>query len=280
MYQPGFAVYITLGRKTRILASLNHMNAATLFAISHAAKLRIHIITSSVAYAVAAIENDPSPTFQLGTAVRMGLSDEDVINPDAIARMRWEYRAWAVGHALADISESIATFLNELVRAEANSFGYTDRYDKFERLGLDLKVKALPVLALDEDYQSAIKSVTRARNCLIHRHGIVGDRDCNDNGELVLTWRGITLFKVQPSGLVEFDPSHRGPATQQPGDTVQILITGIERRFPLGSRLDLEPNDLCTLSWCIGGITTAIEEMAAKVLGIEGVQSSESLATT
>lgn len=256
------------------------MDAATLLAISHAAKLRIHIITSSVAYAVAAIENDLNPTFQLGTAVRMGLSDEEVINPDAIARMRWEYRAWAVGHALADISESIATFLNELVRAEANSFGYTDRYDKFERLGLDLKVRALPVLALDEDYQSAIESMTRARNCLIHRHGIVGDRDCNDNGELVLTWRGIKLFKVQSSGIVEFDPSHRGPAAQQRGDTVQILITGIERRFPLGSRLDLEPSDLCTLSWCIGGITAAIEKTAAKVLGVEAEQSGASPAAT
>lgn len=256
------------------------MNAATLLSISHAAKLRIHIITSSVAYAVAAIENDPSPKFQLGTAVRMGLSDEEVINPDAIARMRWEYRAWAVGHALADISESIATFLNELVRAEARAFGYTDRFDKFERLGLDLKLRALPVLGLDEDYQSAIESMTRARNCLVHRHGIVGDRDCNDSGELVLAWRGIKLFKVQPTGLVEFDPSHRGPATQQTGDTVQLLVTGIERRFPLGSRLDLEPSDLCTLAWCIGGITAAIETKAAKVLGTEGEESGVSPPTT
>jgi len=243
------------------------MNEADFFAIAHEAKIRVHIITSSVAYAVNAIENDPVPRFQLGTMVRMGLSDEKVANADTISRMRWEYRAWVVGHALADISESIATFLNELVRADAAAFGYTDQFARFERLGLDLKLKALPALTLEDDYKVALESITRARNCLIHRHGVVGERDCNDHEDLVLTWRGIKLFKVKPEGLVEFDPSHRGPASQQHGDKLQILVTGIERRFSLGSRLDLEPSDLCTLSWCISGIVDAIETIAKKVLG-------------
>jgi hypothetical protein len=242
------------------------MNAEDLFALSHEAKLRIHIVTSSVAFAVSAIEKESAPKFQLGTAVRMGLSDAEVVDPEAIARMRWEYRAWVVGHALADISESISTLLNELVRGDAPAFGYSGRIDRFERLGLDLKLKELPVLTLDDDYRAAIESITRARNCLIHRHGVVGERDCNGNGDLVLTWRGIKLFEVQSEGLVEFDPSHRGPALQEKGNMIKVLVTGIERRFPFGSRLDLEPNDLCTLSWCISGITKAIETAASKVL--------------
>jgi hypothetical protein len=244
------------------------MDATTLSRISDAAKLRIHIVTSNVAFAVAAIENDPSPKFQLGTVVRMGLSDEEAADPDTISRMRWEYRAWVVGHALADISECIATFLNEIVGSDAGAFGYTGPYDRFERLGLDRKLEALPVLTLDGDYKAAIHSVTRARNCLIHRHGVVGERDCNDGGALVLTWRGIKLMKILPEGLVEFDPSHRGPATEKRGDMVELSVVGVEKRFPLGSRLDLEPVDLCTLSWCISGITAAIESVAAEVLGV------------
>lgn len=255
------------------------MDATSLDTIAHDAKIRIHIITSSVAYAVAALEKDEKPAFQLGTSIRMGLSDEDVNDPDVIARMRWEYRAWVIGHALAEISESIATFLNVLVRAEGKALGYNERYEKFERLGLNLKLKALPLLTLDDDYQSAIESVTSARNCLIHRHGIVGDRDCNVTGELVLTWRGIKLFRVQPDGLVEFDPSHRGFVTQKAGDMVQILVTGIERKFGIGSRLDLEPEDLCTLSWCFQGITDAIHKAAQEVL-VPGVDTKQADAAT
>jgi hypothetical protein len=244
------------------------MNADALSAIANMAKLRAHKVTSSVAYAVATIESDPAPKFQLGTVVRMGLSDEEVNNPSAISLMRWEYRTWVVGHALADISEVISTFLNELVRVNGPELGYAGPFEKFERLGLDLKLRALPLLVIDDDYKSSIISITKARNCLIHRHGIVGDRDCSDANELVLTWRGIKVFNVQPQGVIEFEHSHRGPATQQPDDMINVLVTGIERRFPRDSRLDLEPSDLCTLSWCISGIIAAIESTASKVLGI------------
>ena len=242
------------------------MNAAELHKIAHLAKERIHVVTSSVAYAVAAIEGDDQPRFQLGTAVRMGLSDEEVASPAVVARMRWEYRAWVIGHALADVLESIAGFLNELVKARPQRLGYEDRYEKFERLGLDRKLKALPSLGLDADYVIALESLTRARNCFIHRHGVVGQKDCNSNAELLLQWRGIKLFNVTPGGTVEFDPSHRGPATQHQGQMVRLEIAGIERRFKKGSPLDLQPNDLCTISWCVQEITEAIHKNAEQLL--------------
>lgn len=238
--------------------------------IAHAAKERIHIVTSSVAYAVAAMEGDASPKFQLGTAVRMGLADEEVADANVIARMRWEYRSWVIGHALADISESIATFLNALVEFDPQAFGCTEPYKRFERLGLDLKLKALGAFVIDADYQVAIESITRARNCLIHRHGIVGERDCNGVGQLVLSWRGIALYHITPAGLVEFAPSHRGPAAQQQGQAIQLKVIGIERAFALGSRLEIEPNDLCTLSWCIQGITSAIQKNAERLISQDG----------
>lgn len=239
------------------------MDADTLTVLADATQRQIYIVTSSLAYAVAAIENDPQPRFQLGTMVRMGLSDHDAADPDAIARMRYEYTAWVIGHALADISEAIATFLNELVRLEPRIFECTERHERFERLGLDLKLGALPALVLAPDYRSAVESVTKARNCLTHRHGVVADRDCNVAGELVLTWRGIKLSRVQSPTPVEVDPAHRGPVMERDGDAVQILITSVERRFSLGSRVALDPYDLCTLAWCIQGVVLAIHQAAA-----------------
>ena len=251
------------------------MTTSTLDEVAQATKRNILIVTSSVAYAVDAIEKDAAPTFQLGTVVRMGLADEDVKDPSVIALMRWEYRAWVIGHALADISESISTFLNQIVEENSTALGCKEKYEKFERLGLNLKLKALPSIALDEDFHNAIECVTLARNCLIHRHGIVGAQDCNVGNELVLTWRGIQISKVLESVLMELDHSHRGPATSQPGDIVKFEVTGIERRFSLGARLDLEPNDLCTLSWCIGGITDAIHQKAKDAIQGSGAAISQ-----
>lgn len=242
------------------------MDKSTLDQIANDAKVQVHIVTSSVAYAVNALEMDSNPKFRLDTVVLMGLSDEEVNDPESIARMRWEYRAWVVGHGLADISESIATFLNKIVKLDGKAIGCTERFKKFERLGLDLKIKSLPNLNLDADYQEAVETITRARNCLIHRHGVIGERDCNATDELILRWRGIKLFKILPDGLAEILPSHRGPATEKQGDKVQLQVTGIERRFKLGERLDLEPLDLCTLSWCIQGIMEALHFSVANLV--------------
>ncbi|MFD0929342.1 hypothetical protein ACFQ1T_06070 [Methylophilus glucosoxydans] len=244
------------------------MNIQELFELTHAAKLRIHSITSTVAYAIAALERDPAPIFQLGTVVRMGLSDEEVSDPATIEIMRWEYRVWIIGHALADISESIATLLNEIVKLESALLGYEDQFIRFERLGLDRKLHALPKLILDEDYVAAIDSITKARNCLIHRHGIIGSSDCNGNQELILTWRGIIVSKTGPHGEdeIEFEPSYRGPAAASPNGLVKLLISSVTRKFPLGSRLNFEPNDLCTLAWCLGGIILQIETEVKRLI--------------
>jgi hypothetical protein len=245
------------------------MTKEELDSLAHAAAYRAHVVTSAVAYAVAALERDTAPTFQLGTAMRMGLSDQEVADPVAIDIMRHEYNAWVVGHGLADISESLATFLNELVQVSSAEMGVTQAYTKFERLGLDLKVRELPLLNLDQDYLDAIESITRARNCLIHRHGIVGERDCNaGSSELHLSWRGVRLYSDKGSGLIEIDANHRGGFTRDEHGMIHLRVERVERKYLLGQRLLLPPSDLCTLSWCIQGISGAIHEAAARLLGL------------
>lgn len=248
------------------------MTYEELSALTHAAKLRTHIITSSVAYAVAALERDPKPTFQLSTIVHMGLTDQEANDPVAIEIMKMEYRTWVVGHALADISESIATLLNGIVKADASLFGLTDHFNSFERFGLDRKLDALPNLNLDADYKAAIDSLTKARNCLIHRHGIVASSDCNGNQELVLTWRGIIMSQTGPNGEneVEFEPSYRGTLDHPEGGFVKLQVSGVARKFQLGSRVDFEPYDLCTLAWCLGGIILQIENEAKRLIAEGG----------
>ncbi len=244
------------------------MDAIALNTLVQTAKQRIHIVTSSAAYAISTLEKDLEPTFQLGTVLRMGLSDDEVKNPAILAQMRWEYKVWALGHALADISEYLATLLNELTYHVGAELGCSQAFRKFERLGLDKKFEALTELDLEHEYQTIVESVVRSRNCLVHRHGIVGDKDCNEINELSLTWIGIKVYKLQQGNLLEFDPSHRGPAVLS-GETVQAVVAHIERRFRLGERMDLDPFDLCTFSSCIQGMVDAIYKAVAAKLMIE-----------
>lgn len=226
-------------------------------------KRQAHIVTSTVAYAIAAIERDPTPVFQLGTPLRMGLSDEEALDPAAIAIMQHEYRAWVVGHGLADISEAVASLLNSLVLAEPVAMGYSGAYSKFERLGLELKVRELPGLNLDSDYVEAIKSITRARNCLIHRHGVVDQKDCLEGAShLEICWRGVNFYVDEADGPQEIPANHRGGFTRR----FILKVEATTRQFGIGSRLVLPPSDLSSLAWCIGGIIESIKAAASRLL--------------
>ena len=243
------------------------MSPQQLDALAQDTRRQITIVSSCVAYAVATIEADAAPRFQLGTSLRMGLNDDEVNDPKAVALMRWEYRAWVVGHGLADIAESLGTFLNRLVEANPTAVGFSGQLRAFERLGLDKKYDALlPSMTIEGPFQEAVWSLTRARNCLIHRHGVVGTPDCNQGNELVLRWVGPQISREADDGYEEIEAAHRGPAGDRPGTMMRLSVDSIERRFASGSRLDLEPSDLSTISWCVGGIAGRLHERAKQLL--------------
>jgi hypothetical protein len=194
-----------------------------------------------VAYAVFAIEVDPAPKFQLGTYLRMGLSDEEAADPTAIEIMRSEYTAWAVGHGLADIAEAIASYLDRVCQAFGGRLGYAGPFRQFERLGVDKKLAALPKITLPQIGIDAVQTVVLARNCLVHRHGFVGEADCNSGRELNLRWLGPKLTHMLPTGEVDYDLDYRGPARLPGGSPFRLTTVEIQRSFPLepaGSQAD------------------------------------------
>ena len=86
-------------------------------------------------------------------------------------------------------------------------------------------------------------SLTRARNCLAHRQGVVGDEDCDSEGALILTWLGVDAKITEADGTEHFiSPETLGPFdssefNQDANARLTVIMTDREQRFERGERV-------------------------------------------
>ncbi len=201
----------------------------------------------------------------------MGLSDAEVLDPVAIQIMRHEYASWIAGNGLADGTEVISALLNNLVAQVPHILGFSGEFRKFERLGLELKLDATTNILLKSEYYVVVKSLNRARNCLVHRHGIVGVADCEGTGKLSLAWIGPVLRVRQGANWQEVGPLHRGGFNRGDHGMVLLQVKNIDRYFPLGEKLILPPHDLSSLFWCLQGILVQLHVILNGLLGFDPI---------
>jgi hypothetical protein len=93
-------------------------------------------------------------------------------------------------------------------------------------------------------FVEAYQSLQRARNCLEHRNGIVGDIDAPAGGLMILSFPRLKTFYMREGEEIELEPGHTVDA-QDGKDEVQILVK-IELkqlRFSKGQRLKIEAKD-------------------------------------
>jgi len=74
----------------------------------------------------------------------------------------------------------------------------------FHRRGLPYKLRFLSEehgLSVSRELQEQVLSLNRARNCLVHRAGVVSaQHDANDSGKLRVFWRKSELIASGPAG--------------------------------------------------------------------------------
>ena len=176
---------------------------------------------------------------------------------------RKEFRAWVIASGLRDCIEGIGLLFEEVRRVCAlYSFGPRSRLTratwqramvsdskKFRNLNLPDKIHWLhKMYSLDllTDNTSRLLTLNRARNCLVHRYGVVSDRDCNEAMHLAVEWEGIEF-------LVEGDDGLRSIALPggvvKKGETLCMRPTKRRREFSIGERIDLTIEEFASLLW-------------------------------
>ena len=181
---------------------------------------------------------------------------------------RSEFRAWVVGGGIRDCVDAIGPALEwarkELVmwsqpgavgrkedgrlNLEVQMPGATWNDDiiggasAFDRLTLPDKLLRLEALGMGRPaFVDDILSLNAARNCLVHRLGVVGPVDVKSAPDLPfnVTWRRMQLTATGEEGTHEIGPGSVVVAEEQ----VRIAIVAVEREFALGDHVEFSVED-------------------------------------
>ncbi len=162
-----------------------------------------------------------------------------------------EFQHWAAKTVLRDLVESFSFFLTEIYRdaiAAKPEVGYSTTLARFERLGIEEQLTTLAKdFVIDERWIIRLVGYNRARNCLAHRHGVVGSRDATDGNDLVIRWLVTTIKLADVTIADSIDAGIMNSlihVQHVQGKPAKVEVTDKEKRARVGSRLSFLPTDI------------------------------------
>jgi hypothetical protein len=158
-----------------------------------------------------------------------------------------EFQRWAARVVLRDLIESFSLYLIELYQTSVSSSKASDApmtAERFERRGLEDQLSAFANhFDVDEQWTTRLVAFNRARNCLAHRQGLVGDRDVTEGKYLVVRWLKADVSLTPGNG-------DSGPMAELirgqllAGQHASFSIEDKEKHFIAGSAITLDPDDV------------------------------------
>lgn len=171
-----------------------------------------------------------------------------------------EYKSWALCSGLRDCVEAISAFLEEVrtvcavyslktmeeVRRADWNARMVNEPRKFHRFGLPNKLGHLAeTYSLDTDLSEELLSINRARNCLVHRGGVVSERDTNDGDSLVIKWRRLEIIVRGDAGERVAEPH----ALFEAGEEMFPREGTASRTFHKGDSITFTPQEFSELGY-------------------------------
>ncbi|MFL6232151.1 MAG: hypothetical protein ACJ76N_03380 [Thermoanaerobaculia bacterium] len=177
-----------------------------------------------------------------------------------LERLPTEFEVWILGNGLRDVIEALDPFLAEVwkissaLKAHAGGPGGPMSKDELIRAleGLEAgntAFREFPVAKklsrlLDEEssllpreWKTALFSIINLRNCLVHRRGIVGTRDCDADGIMTVAWQETRVLIEYEDGSSEL--LFAGMLTKQAG-TVILKRSWKETKLRLGEQIHFD----------------------------------------
>ncbi len=193
-----------------------------------------------------------------GAYFQVAAASNEALNFD---QAKQEFPPWLVGHGLRDSIEAVGLFLQEvrLVCAVWSLGNQTtgaawmarmvEEAKKFHHRGLPDKLTFL-----EKEYgltfpplKEQIFSINGARNCIVHRRGVVHDQDMNSPSGLRVRWRRYQIFVDGPSGRREIVP----PAMVDGGETIRMIEGDVEKVFAKGSVVGFSAQEFSEICWTL-----------------------------
>jgi hypothetical protein len=211
-------------------------------------------------FAENSISNPELTNFELATKftsensppVRINTSD---VTPEILKQYKSEFTEWVIGNSLQELVEKFSLFLDDiyyyLLLTEVNPrrSKIEPKMQTFEGKNLHTKLLELSSLNISTNCLSGFETLVTARNCLVHRGGIVGrgikgEQDFNDSLKtekvLRLEWNSIELF-ISFNGKTEpFIQGNSYPIETQ----INYNITNKTKFFTQGDKIKLNTQEL------------------------------------
>lgn len=118
---------------------------------------------------------------------------------------------------------------------------------KFHRLGFPDKLahlRDLHGITVDLRMMKHILSVNTARNCLVHRNGLVTEKD-SENGHLVVSWRRIKILLADEDGERDLLIG----IVNEKEAKVLFKIIDEEKVFNIGDSISFSPQEFQYIAW-------------------------------
>lgn len=201
------------------------------------------------------------------------------------AAARTEFCTWVLCNGLRESVESISLMLEEArsvcaywsfgSRAMVSGEEWNQRIvaegKRFHRLGLPDKITFLKTVydpSLTPEPMEQVTSLNTARNCLVHRRGVVSDRDRNNDDGLLVEWTKLELRAGEPGRERALIP----PADVAKGETISIYQKRTSKLFRLGETVAFgaqEFSEICWTFFLLGQSLTAKVESFGRAKGIK-----------
>jgi hypothetical protein len=186
---------------------------------------------------------------------------------------------WFTLHCLRDAVEVISLFLEESRRCCAlfalskkrhirfHELQAVDRdSDRFHSEGLPKKFRWLSdSYGVRSDFTEHIITVNAARNCLVHRDGVVAPKDVEEPSKLLIVrWLAVRIDVVSPDGKVTRTMSEPGPVDE--GWMVHVVTAPTSKSFPVGAQIRFTHEDLAGILlshlMCVNTIASSVQQYA------------------
>lgn len=178
-----------------------------------------------------------------------------------------EYSKWVLSNGFRDMTEGAGLFLDSV----HNILAYWDigirvrdqgpitmgDWDKmiikggasFHELGFPHKLDHLSKehgLALNETFISKLLTINKTRNCLVHRQGVVSQKDVNCEGGLQTKWMKLALVMQDGETCKEVTL----PFMAEKNTLVGVRNQEQAKVFPLGSQVEFTAQEFSDICWC------------------------------
>lgn len=181
------------------------------------------------------------------------------VDDKTISHFKSEFRLWIVESGFRELLERFSLFLDSihhhslLLATDRKKISPEDAeklHNKFEYAGVAGKLNYLEeTFGMSFQHAHYLETLAQARNCLTHRLGIIGEKDCNSDGHFMLRWRSFDLLAHAPDRdePVKLSFPIEEPIYFEKGGQIQLKIVDRIRRFPKGAKLAVSSKDLAEI---------------------------------